>query len=514
MSWAAANLVCVTGLPLVVCAVTGWGLVRLRAGRGAVPSVTPRSAIVVAAAAWVVFFGYGTVVAIKYLLAPWRSRQYLSFASVGADLLKDYVPQVAAAVLLFAFVRRWSGTGRRGAGLAWPVPGPRPARQVVGWTLCGFLALCLFSAWATWMQGSGAGPWTRSAGTPPEPWQVLDGLASAVRAAVTEEIVVVAVPVLLLRAAGRRIGPLVIVVLLAARLSYHLYYGWGSLGVLVWAPLFLWLYIARETLWPLIAAHVVFDGLIAGLGQAGYDGLGQLIGVTLMMLAGAFLVIESGLFLRRTRRAFRVWLAGNPDVLGELGACCSSVAGQRVRLVPSVRETGVARSVRGKDRGYEIRIGPGLDLFGAAGRTALLTREAARIGSGAVALAAAPPWHRRVLMVVAPALLVSALTLAGVGEAAGQTWGVHVAAALTVAAVALAIGGEIVEYRRRQLLEDAAAARAVALVGRSGMDQIAIDKQRLADPLMSLADQLAHCAVATRLTAAMRIDHATQPEQT
>ena len=46
------------------------------------------------------------------------------------------------------------------------------------------------------------------------------------------------------------------------------------------------------------------------------------------------------------------------------------------------------------------------------------------------------------------------------------------------------------------------------------MDQIAIDKQRLADPLISLADQLAHCGVATRLTAAMRIDHTTQPEQT
>lgn len=259
MSGAAANLVCVTGLPLAVCALTGWGLVRLRAGRGAGPArspaprrsrcgpaVTPRSAIVVAAAAWVVFFGYGTVVAIKYLLAPWRPRQYLSFAPVGADLLKDYVPQVAAAVLLFAFVRRWSGTSRRGAGLAWPVPGPRPARQVVGWTLCGFFALGLFSAWATWMQGSGAGPWTRNAGMPPEPWQVLDGLAGAVRAAVTEEIVVVAVPVLLLRAAGRRIGPLVIVVLLAARLSYHLYYGWGALGVLVWAALFLWLYLVRR----------------------------------------------------------------------------------------------------------------------------------------------------------------------------------------------------------------------------------------------------------------------------
>jgi hypothetical protein len=59
------------------------------------------------------------------------------------------------------------------------------------------------------------------------------------------------------------------------------------------------------------------------------------------------------------------------------------------------------------------------------------------------------------VMVVASGLLVSALTLARVGAATGQPWGVHVTAALAVAAVALAISGEVVEYRRRQLLEAA-----------------------------------------------------------
>ncbi len=135
------------------------------------------------------------------------------------------------------------------------IAGVRPTRQLVGWTLLGFLASTLFSVWVAWTQRGAPGPWDVTGLHGGEPWKAVDGVLSASRAAVTEEVVVVALPVMLLRAAGVRIGPLVVVILLAARLSYHLYYGWGSLGVLLWGGLFLWIYIQRGTLWPLLTSH-------------------------------------------------------------------------------------------------------------------------------------------------------------------------------------------------------------------------------------------------------------------
>jgi hypothetical protein len=71
-----------------------------------------------------------------------------------------------------------------------------------------------------------------------------------------------------------------------------------------------------------LAAHrgaFPLDGLNAGLGHAGYDGLWQLIDVTLMMLAGAFLAIDSGLFLHRSRRAFRAGWPATPTFWSSSG---------------------------------------------------------------------------------------------------------------------------------------------------------------------------------------------------
>ena len=60
-----------------------------------------------------------------------------------------------------------------------------------------------------------------------QPWYNVDAGCSAAAAAVGEELLVVMVPVLLLRAAGLSTGRIILIAL-TLRLSYHLYYGWQS----------------------------------------------------------------------------------------------------------------------------------------------------------------------------------------------------------------------------------------------------------------------------------------------
>ena len=57
--------------------------------------------------------------------------------------------------------------------------------------------------------------------------------------------------------------------------------------------------------------------------------------------------------------------------------------------------------------------------------------------------------------------------------------------------LAVSLCGEVVEYRRRRGLQNAAVTRAIALVGRSAVDQINTDKTLHADPLMTPLLQVA-----------------------
>jgi hypothetical protein len=503
MGWSAAYAVFVTAAPLTVALFAGLAL--LRAGRGgtsAAARLTPGRAAMVAAAAWLVFFGYATVSAIKYLVRPWLAQHITSYGPVLDNALRDYLPGTLAAVLLFMLVRIWTGTSRDRAGVGWPIAGVRPARQLVGWTLLGFLASTLFSAWVAWTQRGAPGPWDVTGLHGGEPWKAVDGVLSAVRAAVTEEVVVVALPVMLLRAAGVRIGPLVVVILLAARLSYHLYYGWGSLGVLLWGGLFLWIYVQRGTLWPLLAAHFLFDAVNSGLGQAGYDAAWQATRIALLVGAGGYVLLDSVRFLRRRRRRFIAWQQANQNLLASYAARCSHLASRPIHLEPRLRDTHVARAAQARDGRYVIRIGPGLDEFSDQTVEAILTREAERIAVGAVDLDARTPWARWSLRVVSIALLVAAVGSAVAGVS-GRAWGSQLAVPLAAVAAAVALVGEAVERRRRQQLEDAARVRAAAIVGNAALDRIRVEKQRQADPLTAPLQQFAESRMVARTAAAI-----------
>ena len=93
-------------------------------------------------------------------------------------------------------------------------------------------------------------------------WTVPVLLLSAVRAGVTEEVIVVAYLFARLRDLGWRTGPIIVAAALL-RGSYHLYQGFGAfVGNVVMGLAFGWLYARTGRVLPLVVAHVLMDAAV------------------------------------------------------------------------------------------------------------------------------------------------------------------------------------------------------------------------------------------------------------
>ena len=90
-------------------------------------------------------------------------------------------------------------------------------------------------------------------------------LAASLTAGIVEETVVLAFVVTTLRQARRPVPEIVLVAVLL-RCSYHDYYGLGVIGIVVWATIFVWLFLRTGSVLPLIVVHVLWDANIF-LGQ-------------------------------------------------------------------------------------------------------------------------------------------------------------------------------------------------------------------------------------------------------
>jgi hypothetical protein len=355
--------------------------VHLRPGR--TPTASPlgvgRAALYVVAS-WAVAFGIPTIGGIRYLLRPGTA----SFVDTGphllSEFLRDYLPRCLFAGLLVVAAARRVGTSPRAAGLAWPErTGGRGRRELAGLTL-----LCLFG-----LLGSGSvsdvvpdspNPWDRELTPGSHPWFIVDQVLSSARAAVGEELVVLAVPVLLLRAA-RVPTRWIVVAVLALRLSFHLYYGWFSLHVLLWAALFAGLYMVRGWLWPQVIAHFLLDVINGALGPQQVQWPWQAawtlaLGVPVVFLLGVRFQLE-----RARHSGFARWVAaGGRDQLQ--AAVASVVAPRRVEVVtkrwrPMVGETRLL-----PDGTYQVRVGGGVQHLSRDELAAVAARAAAEIRLG------------------------------------------------------------------------------------------------------------------------------------
>lgn len=87
------------------------------------------------------------------------------------------------------------------------------------------------------------------------------GIAMAVTAGVVEEIVVLGYLVRRLEQRGWAM-PVIVVVAVAVRVSYHLYYGPGVLPIVLWATASAMLYLKLRRLLPFIICHIVWDVVV------------------------------------------------------------------------------------------------------------------------------------------------------------------------------------------------------------------------------------------------------------
>lgn len=94
----------------------------------------------------------------------------------------------------------------------------------------------------------------------------LSNVVDAFRAGITEEICLLALPVLFLRAA-RRPWAEVVIVLTVIRWSFHAYYGIPSLGLMIWAVAVLLLFRYTCSILPIIAEPVLFDLKFPAMGD-------------------------------------------------------------------------------------------------------------------------------------------------------------------------------------------------------------------------------------------------------
>ena len=94
---------------------------------------------------------------------------------------------------------------------------------------------------------------------PPAPAAVVVlEVVQAIEAGVVEELVVVALLVTALEQARTKVW-VIYAVGIALRLSYHVYYGWGVIVLVLWAAAAIWLFRRTRRITPLIVAHMVYD---------------------------------------------------------------------------------------------------------------------------------------------------------------------------------------------------------------------------------------------------------------
>ncbi len=156
--------------------------------------------------------------------------------------------------------------------------------------------------------------------------ELIFAMAASIQAGVVEELVVLAFAVVTLRQAGRPLWEVTIVVLVL-RGSYHIYYGPGVLGILVWAALFYWIYLRTGNVLVLMVGHAGWDA-VGFLSQRwpGVAGVGVLFAIAIWIAAPITWLVERN----RPRRPGPV-APGRP---GAVSPAARGLAARSGRCVP------------------------------------------------------------------------------------------------------------------------------------------------------------------------------------
>ena len=125
-------------------------------------------------------------------------------------------------------------------------------------------------------------------------WGMIGGVSGAVRSGFLEELVVTAFVITTLRQA-RRPWPEILLVSLALRTLYHVYYGtpWIVVWIAIWAGAAFGLYRRTRRLTPIIVAHALWDLQGFTLAELGHVGASIIGALWLAALLGGFLLLAT-----------------------------------------------------------------------------------------------------------------------------------------------------------------------------------------------------------------------------
>jgi hypothetical protein len=205
---------------------------------------------------YVAFFGVSVVNAVLSIFNLIRLKSP-SWASASSGALGTVLESGLAVVVVLLFSQR-RGLSAADLGLslrplsAPVVPGMSRARSwlaAFSVALTGHMAFALVSAPIS-TAGYNFGP---HSGT-----ELFGHLVGSVKAGVVEETVVLGFVVVTLAQARLPLWQVAGWAILLRGL-YHLYYGPGALGVIVWVPIAMAVFWWTRSLFPLIAAHVLWD---------------------------------------------------------------------------------------------------------------------------------------------------------------------------------------------------------------------------------------------------------------
>lgn len=219
------------------------------------PRTRASAAYGIIALLYIVGFLPSTASALRTLAAPpavTTAEGWVVLTTVTVQLSMD----VGVTVLALLLAAR-HGFGLRELGLLWPASPPAWRTDV------DLAALTLASGFAATWVAVGLGGVTGTAYN----WfhNPMPLLVASLLAGPAEEIALLAVPVVLLRSAGQSFGRIVVLVL-ALRMSYHLYYGRATPAAAVWVLVVLIAFWRTGRALPLVLAHSGWDLLTVGLG--------------------------------------------------------------------------------------------------------------------------------------------------------------------------------------------------------------------------------------------------------
>lgn len=256
----------------------------------ALPPISAKRAYVEVLFTFSAFFLTG-VIAAGLLLAD-RYKDILSNASWAL-----YVPQAVEALLQSAVAVGLVLLLSERRGVSPATLGLRLQRKPDGRFAAGATTRVL--AWAIFAQllGGVVNALLQTGHLPtskPSAPALVFGVADSIQAGIVEELVVLAFLVVTLRQARRPLWEIALVALVL-RGSYHIYYGPGVVGILVWAAIFLWIYLRTQALIPLIVTHAVWD-MVGFLSQrwAAVAGFALLVTVAIWIAAPITWAVERG----------------------------------------------------------------------------------------------------------------------------------------------------------------------------------------------------------------------------